>query len=354
MKWYKNPVQMLFGNTVGLLLLLAYTSFLNYASVLTLVGIFVTSFMWAGKAKWKQFIQGMLPALISTSLLQFGYFYSGKDFIPTSVGVPLFLLNLFIVLVVSFAGSWLGKTIGNKIRGKREEEEKKQEKIRSQFSENLKRLTALTLILYINAFILVPFASKVFASEKQTTDQFIENYDPDKQYKVAPEWVYEPPKERMPKDGIVTGSGTSAHYQYLTEGQIKEIETKCQLSGCNSQEELEKANNTQKKNLEEEAKIQKLELTNPEKAKLEKLKNKNLTMDQILKLQKDGKINSKEAFALVSDGVLKGKISAWEVFWKGRKAIQEFVKNNPEAQKIITDFLKNPKDLKNQYRLLSL
>jgi hypothetical protein len=45
---------------------------------------------------------------------------------------------------------------------------------------------------------------------------------------------------------------------------------------------------------------------------MEKLKNKHLTMDQILKLQKDGKINSKEAFTLVADGVLKGKISAWE------------------------------------------
>jgi hypothetical protein len=87
---------------------------------------------------------------------------------------------------------------------------------------------------------------------------------------------------------------------------------------------------------------------------MERLKKQNLTMDQILKLQKEGKINSKEAFALVTDGVLKGKISAWEAFWKGRAAIQEFVKKNPEAQKIIADFLKNPKDLKNQYRLLSL
>lgn len=354
MKWYRNSVQMLFGNTVGLLLLLAYTSFLNYASVLTLVGIFVTSLLWAGIAQKKQFIQGMAPALISTSLLQFGYFYSGKDFIPSNIGIPLFVLNLFIVFVFAFLGSWLGKYIDNKIRGKREEEEKRQEKIRSQFSENLKRLTALTLILYINAFIFVPFASKVYASEKQTTDEFIENYDPDKTYTPKAEWVYEPPKERMPKDGVVTGSGTSVQYQYLTEEQIKEIETKCQLSGCNSQEELEKENNQQKTNFEEEAKINKLEITNPEQAKMEKLKNKHLTMDQILKLQNDGKINSKEAFALVAYGVLKGKISAWEAFWKGRKAIQEFVKNNPEAQKIISDFLKNPRDLKNQYRLLSL
>lgn len=353
MKWYRNPVQMLFGNTIGLLLLLAYTSFLNYASVLTLVGIFVTSLLWAGITKRKQFIQGMFPALASTSLLQFGYFYSGKDFIPSNIGVPLFALNLFIVLLISFTGSWLGKTIGNKIRGKQEEEENRQEKIRSQFSENLKRLTVLTLLFYIQAFILVPFASKVFASEKQTTDQFIENYDPDKKYKVAPEWVYEPPKERMPKEGAVN-AGSTTTYEYLTEEQIKEIETKCQTSGCNAQEELEKANNLQKENLEEEERINELEITNPEKAKMEKLKKQNLTMDQILKLQKEGEIDSKEAFALVINGVTSGKISAWEAFWKGRQAMQEFVKNNPEAQKIIADFLKNPRDLKNQYRLLTL
>jgi hypothetical protein len=354
MKWYGNPVRMLFGNTVGLLALLAYTSFLNYASVLTLVAIFVTSLIWAGIAKRKQFVQGMVPALVSTSLLQFGYFYSGKDFTPSSIGVPLFVVNFAIVLLVSFAGSWIGKTIENKIRGKKEEEAREQERRRSQFAESIRRLSAIVLLFYINAFILVPFVSRVYAKEKMTTDEFIQNYDPDKKYEVNPQWVYEPPKERMPKDNPVIGSGSITQYQYLTEEQIKEIENKCQISGCNAQEELEKANNQQKANLQEEAKIHKLELTNPELAKLEKLKKQNLTMDQILKLQKDGKINSKEAFALVADGVLKGKIPAWEAFWKGRKAIQEFVKNNPEAQKIIADFLKNPKDLKNQYRLLSL
>jgi hypothetical protein len=353
MKWYRNPVQMLFGNTVGLLLLLAYTSFLNYASVLTLVGIFVTSVLWAGIAKRKQFIHGMLPALISTSFLQFGYFYSGKDFIPSSISVPLFVLNLGIVVIVSFAGSWLGKTIGNKIRGIQEGEENKQVKLRSQFSENLKRLAVLTLVFYIQTFILVPFASKVFASEKQTTDQFIERYDPDKQYKVAPERLYEPPKERMPKEGA-GNVGTTTPYAYLTEEQIKEIETKCKISGCNTQEELEKANNLQKNNLEEEANIQELELTNPEKAKMEKFKKQNLTMDQILKLQKEGKIDSKEAFALVANGIQTGNISAWEAFWKKRKALKEFVKNNPEAQKIVADLFKNPIDVKNQYRLLAL
>jgi hypothetical protein len=207
--------------------------------------------------------------------------------------------------------------------------------------------------MYIQGFILVPFASKAFASEKQTSDEFIQNYDPDKQYKVSSQWVYEPPKERMPKEGAVN-IGSTTTYEYLTEEQIKEIETKCQISGCNSKEELEKANNEQKKDLEEEQKIKKLEFTNPEQAKLEKLKNKHLTIDQILKLQKDGKINSKEAFALVANGIKSGKISALDAFWKGRKAIQEFVKNNPEAQKVIADFMQHPTDLGAQYRLLAL
>lgn len=157
----------------------------------------------------------------------------------------------------------------------------------------------------------------------------------------------------MPKEGTVN-IGSTTTYEYLTEEQIKEIETKCQISGCNSKEELEKANNEQKKNLEEERKINELEFTNPEQAKLEKLKSKHLTIDQILKLQKDGKINSKDAFALVANGIKTGKISAWDAFWKGRKAIQEFVKNNPEAQKIIADFMQHPTDWGAQYRLLSL
>jgi hypothetical protein len=41
-------------------------------------------------------------------------------------------------------------------------------------------------------------------------------------------------------------------------------------------------------------------------------------------------------------------------FWKGRDALQEFIKNNPEVRKIIADFLKNPWNQKNQYALLSL
>jgi hypothetical protein len=104
----------------------------------------------------------------------------------------------------------------------------------------------------------------------------------------------------MPKEGAVN-VGSTTNYKYLTEEQIKEIETKCQISGCNSKEELENANTQQKKSLEEEQRINKLEFTNPEQAKLEKLKNKHLTFDQILKLQKDGKINSKEVFALVAN-----------------------------------------------------
>jgi hypothetical protein len=142
MKWYRNPVQMLFGNTIGLLLLLAYISFLNNASLLSHVGIFVTSFIWAGLSKKKQYIQGMFPALVCTSLLQLGYFVSGKAIYPISISIPL-------------------------------------------FSEQIKRITAIVLIMYIQGFILVPFASKVFASEKQTSDQFIQNYDPDKHYKVS-------------------------------------------------------------------------------------------------------------------------------------------------------------------------
>jgi hypothetical protein len=263
MKWYGNPVRMLFGNTVGLLALLAYTSFLNSASVLTLVGIFVTSLIWAGMAKRKQFIQGIVPAMVGTSLLQFGYFYSGKNFIPSNIGVPLFLLNLLIVFFVSFAGALIGKTIGSKIRGKKEEQKPKQERRRSQFAESIRRLTAIVLIFYINAFVLVPFVSRVYAKEKMTTDEFIQNYDPDKKYEVNPQWVYEPPKERMPKDSPVIGSGSKTQYEYLTKEQIKEIENKCQISSCNTQEELEKANNQQKTSLEEEAKIQKLEITNP-------------------------------------------------------------------------------------------
>jgi uncharacterized membrane protein len=176
---------MLFGNTIGLLLLLAYTSFLNNASVLSLVGIFATSFIWSGLSKRKQYIQGMFPALVCTSLLQLGYFISGKDIYPTSISIPLFALNVVIVAIISFIASWIGKTIGNKIRGKKEEEEHRQEVIRSQFSEQIKRITAIVLIMYIQGFILVPFASKVFASEKQTSDQFIQNYDPDKHYKVS-------------------------------------------------------------------------------------------------------------------------------------------------------------------------
>lgn len=229
MKWYrkfqfKTWFGELCGNTISLTLALAFISFLAVATEGTLMAVAATSFIWSWKARWNPFRSGFLPAIFSTSLLQAAYFISGRDMLPLNVSITMFIGNLVIISIIAALGSGIGAWVRSRTIKKKDDEKNRLEKNRSQFSDNLKRLSMITLFFYIQMFIVVPLAAKVHAEgTKQTSDEFIENYDPANKYSVTTKTENIKPKRMVPLE---------SPYSNVSGLELEQLEAYCQANGC--------------------------------------------------------------------------------------------------------------------------
>jgi hypothetical protein len=229
MKWYqkfqfKTWFGELCGNTISLMLALAFISFLAVATEGTLMAVAATSFIWSWKARWNPFRSGFLPAIFSTSLLQAAYFISGSDMLPKNVSITMFIGNLVIISIIAALGSGIGTWVRSRTIKKKDDEKNRLEKNRSQFSDNLKRLAMITLFFYIQMFIVVPLVAKVHAEGiKQTSDEFIENYDPANKYSVTTKTENIKPKRMIPLE---------SPYSNVSGIELEQLEAYCQANGC--------------------------------------------------------------------------------------------------------------------------
>jgi ElaB/YqjD/DUF883 family membrane-anchored ribosome-binding protein len=223
---YKTWFGELCGNTFSLTLALAFISFLNVATEGTIMAIAATSFWWSWKARWNPFRSGFFPALISTSLLQLGYFVSGADLIPVNIMITMFIGNLILISALAGIFSGIGKWLRNRKIRKIEQGKKDIEEKTSHFSDNLKRLAIVTLFFYIQMFIAVPLIAKVSAESTGTqisSDDFIENYDPENTYTTKSKIPDIKPKRRVPLE---------SPYGNITGAELEQLEAFCQTNGC--------------------------------------------------------------------------------------------------------------------------
>jgi hypothetical protein len=144
--------------------------------------------------------------------------------LPKNVSITMFIGNLVIISIIAALGSGIGTWVRSRTIKKKDDEKNRLEKNRSQFSDNLKRLAMITLFFYIQMFIVVPLVAKVHAEGiKQTSDEFIENYDPANKYSVTTKTENIKPKRMIPLE---------SPYSNVSSIELEQLEAYCQANGC--------------------------------------------------------------------------------------------------------------------------
>ena len=215
--------------------IVASLSFTSNAVLLTLTGAIIAGFYSAFRMKRKEFLISSVVTLIPNILLQILYFWNKAHLVSPVTILILAILNVCFISLLALAGG----TIAFFIRKyqERKDNELKQRIAKTKDTRWLDRLFAITVLaFYIGMFTLPAIsvhASSDCSANKQNTDTFIECYDPANQYKVSSQWVYEKPKNRMPKEGVNL-ENYYEQYPDLDQNVINELYTACsQKNDCN-------------------------------------------------------------------------------------------------------------------------
>ncbi len=320
LKLYPKQPETSIGQLIAFSFLMIATfatlSFFTVGAEGILICSLLSSFIHATIAHDRHFRTGFLPPVIASFVLQFFFFISASDVYPWYVSLISIVLNLMPVAILAWIGagsaSWFIKRSKKKAKQK-EEQEKKQ---RSQFSENIKRLSVLTLFAYLTMQVFVPFAARVSAAEKQSVDTFIKKYAPEKDYQPATEPIVPLPEGYQVETGANTGTnGTASSGKIPTWQQVQAQEAKA-------------AKTSQQKKQQQTTEV---------------LKKKNLSYKELQTLSKQGKITGAQMMELVNNGVSKGKISWWDgakFYASGAgRAIQEVGTRIVKAVKPVVDWV---------------
>lgn len=278
---YKDPSTfggLLFKNTFIMSVSFGLCSFFTVGAEAILLLSFVLPFFYSKKAV-KPFLSGFIPAVLASLIMQSLFFLSGLDIYPWLTIVVAMVLNVLPVAFLATIGSGMGTWWWKKKRRTKLNEIQNKQKAISDFKNNIKRLSIIVLFTYTTMHIGIPLIAKVYASEKQTVDSFIENYDEESTYTPGAEAIVEDPNTTNQQEDK---EAKPVKLQTWKESQKQEMDA-----------------------------LKKAELKNKEQ-KLSNLKKKNLSYRELQKLYKEEKITNAEMLHLVNDGVKKGKISVWD------------------------------------------
>ncbi len=295
-------------------------SFFQLAGLFVLVVSLLSSFIHATIAHDLHFRTGFLPPVAASFALQFLYFATASDVYPWYVMATAIMLNVLPVAVLAALGAGVASRLISQNKKKDLADKEKLQKDRSRFSENIQRLAVVTLFVYGTMHIFVPFAARVSAVEKLSPDQFIKQYDPDKDYQPATEPIVPEPPGYSSETGGAKGQTST-----LSEGKLptwQQVQAK-------------------------EAVAAKVAQQKQQKQTTESLKKKNLSYKELHQLAQKGKITSAQMVELVNNGVSKGKISWWDAtkFYASGvgRAVQEVGNRIVKAVKPVVDWVaKNP------------
>jgi hypothetical protein len=261
--------------------------FVNAAGILIFGLVFQSIFTTLTVAR-RPLLQTSGAALIAAGLL-FGLFFNGNaaavypEEIRLLVGVSGTIIVGVLALGVALMTIYFRRFMPHLRELRRLEQQQEtgaQQKIehrKSAFAERLKDLTVIVLSAYLVSHVLlpvlVPAAQAATSSQKQLTpDEFIDSYDPDKEYQSGGESIVEDPKQRMP-------------------AKQKKTETEGEES-------------SEKEPTPEELAHQKY---------LEMLKQMNLTPELLNQLLAEGTISPSEMGMLIGHGLHEKKFTLFEV-----------------------------------------
>lgn len=263
--------------------------FVNAAGVLIAALVLQSVFTTLTVAR-RPLLQAPAAAMIAAGLL-FGFFFTGNAaaVYPEEIRLLISVFGTVIVgvfaLVIALLSIYFRRFMPHlpKLRQQQQQQAQKaeleQQQKKSAFAERLKELTVIVLFAFLLSNILfpviVPAAHAATSSQKQLSpDEFIDSYDPDKEYKSGGESIIEDPKQRMPvteKESGTEGEEASEEEQELTP------------------EELE------------------------HQKYLEMLKELNLHPELLNQLLIEGMISPSEMGMLIGHGLHEGKFSLFEV-----------------------------------------
>lgn len=308
-----HPWRFFIGNCVAFLVLFIGASLLRDPAFALLLSVFVTATGIGFISRRRALLNSTVPAAFAAFVLVTAFLGSASTLYPIGVSLLIGSSSVGSIALVALLGGLTGTGL-RRIHRKWRSKEPKQTTAPDPM-KHVRTISILILAFYVQMQIVVPLAQRsVMAESEITSDQYFETYDPEENVKIVPdaeESVPEPVR-RVPLDGDMTSLGVI--YKNLTEEEIKAIEAKCKITGCNAEEEKEKANNENKKKSETP------ELT-PEQKQLEELRNKNLSVNELLELYQKGKISAKELGALIAEGMKNKSISVWDLIKNGKSLL---------------------------------
>jgi hypothetical protein len=205
------------------------------------VGALLAGFYSAFKIKKRELLISSIVTIFPNIILQILFFWDKVHLVSSITMLILGLLNiLFIVLVATIGGGIAYSIRKNKDRKEQRNKEKAEKMKDTKWMDRL--ISSIVLVFYLGMLIfpIIPVqASSNCASNKVDSETFVECYKPSNHYKVSSKWIYEKPKNRMPKDGVNL-QGYYQQYPDLDPELIDQLFISCsQKINCNFDDELQ-------------------------------------------------------------------------------------------------------------------
>jgi hypothetical protein len=293
------------GTVAALFLMYAGGSFLAEPLPLLFVVSAIIPFVASLTARTRPVLQGVLPVVLSAGALLAGYFAVSSDLYPTILALVSSTVSLATVCILALIGTYAALPFRGFVhRPPKDPPPDPMAERRDRYDILLRRTAVFTLALFLHMHVLVPFAGGVFAADSMKVDEFIENFDPDKEYHALPRTTVTPPQQRMPKEvGFSgaseeqSGSGTSS------EGSG---------SGNNTGAGPGKNTGASPGTTASDSGTETTTLS-PEEQRLEELKQRALPIEDLITLYEADDISGYELTILLLNGVKQGSISGWDL-----------------------------------------
>lgn len=205
--------------SIFLLLSLSLVSILAgpFSGFLSVILLLTSGALIASKTPQQKLLTATLLPIVPSLVMQSFYFLDRAQFFTIGVVVVMVVINVSIAALSGFIGGLIPWYLNRKKNLQEIQREKKE----LGFKENLQRITAsIVLFAFLLQTLIVPFSTTVQAESgtQVTSDEFIQNFDPENEYETSSKIILEQPKNRMPKDGLSSMSPEQLYEYCLGEG----------------------------------------------------------------------------------------------------------------------------------------
>lgn len=296
-KLARYPAHLFFLTYVIFLIGLILSSFFTNAVLFLALFVVGTGFI-AGHNIWRFPMLTTIGSSALGALTTLGvYLWVGTSSSVFPLDLQFLILVVGILSITTLAG--VGAVVALPFRrfrkhlqvlNKEDREEREKKKTlqilqKSRYSDRLKELTTVVLIMFSLQFVVLPSLQNVVATTNQSevlsSEEFIKTFDPEAEYETNGEPVDTEPKPRIPKDPDgKTGSGNQTETGAPGTGETQNDSPDTPAAELSAEEK-----------------------------RLETLKQLNLNTEILLELYENGEISTAEFGELTAHSLSEGKIT---------------------------------------------